>query len=247
MTQNRVINSKYLQILNSNLGSQLNENRYILFWIYNKILNKLRIILIDMKLNNQIKLLTLILINVAFINLVSIYETNAQSRFKTSDVTITIKGTSTLHDWEMESETADSELLFNNNEEGQPDDIENITFRMKKKTLKSDKSGLDKRAYNALNADRHPEIVFSSNGNGDLQKNGTEYRVNSTGDLTVAGVTRQVSIDAICINGDDTRLICSGTSKLKMSDFDIDPPVMMLGTLRTGDEIVIDYRIVYTK
>lgn len=200
-----------------------------------------------MKLNNQIKLFTLILINVALISLASIQETNAQSKFKTSDVTITIKGTSTLHDWEMGSETADSELLLSNSEEGQPDDVENITFRMQKKTLKSDKSGLDKRAYNALEADKHPEIVYSSNGNGNLQRDGDEYRISSTGDLTVAGVTRQVSIDAICINGDDAKLVCSGSRKLKMSDFDIDPPVMMLGTLRTGDEIVIDYRIVYTK
>lgn len=198
-------------------------------------------------MKNPITLFALLLINMSLISLVSIQAANAQSRFKTSDVTITIKGTSTLHDWEMVSKTADSEVLFSSNEEGQPEDVEKVTFRLKKKTLTSDKSGLDRRAYNALNADKHPEIVFSSNGNGNLRKNGDEYRIKSTGDLTVAGVTRKISVEAVCINGDDARLECSGSSKLKMTDFDIDPPVMMLGALRTGDEITIDYKIVYTK
>jgi hypothetical protein len=31
-----------------------------------------------------------------------------------------------------------------------------------------------------------------------------------------------------------------------MSEFDIDPPVMMMGTLRAGDEITINYNIIYT-
>ncbi len=161
--------------------------------------------------------------------------------------TITLTGTSTLHDWEMISESLKSEAVFNTSGEGSPESLESVIFRMNTNSLKSDKSGLDKRAYEALDAKRHPEIVFRTNGSGNLQKNGDKYHISSAGELTVAGVTRQVSVNAVCINGGDERLICSGSTLLKMSDFNIDPPVMMLGALRTGDEVTVTYRIVYTQ
>ena len=160
---------------------------------------------------------------------------------------VTVTGTSTLHDWEMKSETMTSEVVFSTNDSGSPESLESVMLRLSKKTLRSDKSGLERRAYDAMNANHHPEIVFLTNGSGSLQKRGDQYQVSSRGELTVAGVTRQVSVDAICINGDDERLVCSGSTRLKMSDFNIDPPVMMLGALRTGDEITINYNIVYVQ
>jgi hypothetical protein len=30
-----------------------------------------------------------------------------------------------------------------------------------------------------------------------------------------------------------------------MTDFNVEPPVLMLGTLKTGDEVTIAYKIVY--
>ena len=169
----------------------------------------------------------------------------APTTFRSSDVTITVTGTSTVHDWEMISEEASSEALFTVNDEGEPIDLESVSFKLNKTSLKSDKSGLDRRAYDALNASDYPEIIFSTD-NGDVQQSGSNLKVNSTGELSIAGVTRKVDVNASCVNGDGAKLVCTGSQTLKMSDFDIDPPVMMLGTLRTGDEITIDYRIVYT-
>lgn len=160
---------------------------------------------------------------------------------------VTVTGTSTIHDWEMRSEDVAGEAVFNTSDTGSPQSLESVMFRLNKTTLKSDKSGLDKRAYEALNSKRHPEIIFRTNGSNNIRKNGDTYLVNARGDLTIAGVTRQVSVDATCINGDDEKLVCSGSRTLKMSEFDIDPPVMMLGALRTGDEITISYNIVYTR
>ncbi len=159
---------------------------------------------------------------------------------------VTVTGTSTLHDWEMRSGNVGGEAIFTTGESGSPEILESVMFRLEKTTLKSDKSGLDRRAYQALNTNRHPEIVFRTNGSNSVRKTGDRYVVDTRGELTIAGVTRQVSINATCINGDDQRLVCSGSRSLKMSEFDIDPPVMMMGTLRTGDEITINYNIVYT-
>lgn len=159
---------------------------------------------------------------------------------------VTVTGTSTLHDWEMMSGNVGGEAVFVKDESGSPQALESVMFRLEKTTLKSDKSGLDRRAYQAMNTNRHPEIIFRTNGSNSIRKTGDRYIVNTRGELTIAGVTRQISVNATCINGDDSRLVCSGSRSLKMSDFDIDPPVMMMGTLRAGDEITINYNIVYT-
>jgi hypothetical protein len=188
----------------------------------------------------------LIFLNIIFIGIATFSHSAAQSRFTTEEISITVKGTSTLHDWEMESNKAESETVFSLNEKGQPEHLESVAFKLNKGTLKSDKSGLDRRAYEAMNAKRHPEIIFRTTGGGAVKQNGDNFNVTTSGDLTIAGVTRRVSVDATCINGDNDKLVCSGTSQLKMSDFNIDPPVMFLGTLRTGDEIKIEYRMVYT-
>jgi hypothetical protein len=175
-------------------------------------------------------------------------EGNAQEQtFRpTGESYVTVTGTSTLHDWEMKSGNVRGEAIFIKDDSGSPQALESVMFRLEKETLKSDKSGLDRRAYQALNTNRHPEIVFRTNGNNNIRKSGDRYVVNTTGELTIAGVTRQVNVTATCINGEGQRLVCSGSRSLKMSDFDIDPPVMMMGTLRAGDEITINYNIVYT-
>ena len=175
-------------------------------------------------------------------------QSQAQTFKATSDSYIMIKGTSTLHDWELRSENVISEVLFKMNDGGHPENLEYLTFSLNKMTLKSNQSGLDRRAYEALKANRHPELVFRMNGNSSMQQqHGDNYMVSLKGDLIIAGVTRQINVNATCLNGDDKKLICSGSQKLKMTDFQVDPPVMMLGALRTGDEITIDYRMVYTR
>ncbi|MFO7922821.1 MAG: YceI family protein [Bacteroidales bacterium] len=178
-----------------------------------------------------------------------IYDLQAQVQTyrPAEDSYVRVTGTSTLHDWELVSEDISSELRFGTGDDGQPEKIESVSFTLNKKTLKSDKSGLDRRAYEALDANRHPEIVFHANGSGRLEKNGDKYQINSTGELTLAGTKREINVQATCINGEDKKLVCSGSQKLKMSDFDIDPPVMMLGALRTGDEVTVSYSIVFVQ
>lgn len=163
------------------------------------------------------------------------------------DSYVVVKGTSTIHDWEMKSENIMSEVRFKTNDDGQPEQLESVTFRLKTSTLQSDKSGLNRRAYEAMNANQYPDIIFHSNGNGGLEKEGDNYKIRSGGELTIAGNTHQINLKTTCINGDDKKLICSGSHNLKMTDFNIDPPVMMFGALRTDDEVTISYSIVYVQ
>lgn len=158
---------------------------------------------------------------------------------------IRVEGTSTLHDWEMRSEDIEGEISLIMNGDGVPEELESLNFRLKKTSLKSSMSGLERRAYNALNAATYPDITFRLTGRGDIQTNGEGYIVSTRGVLTVAGQTMETDVEAICFNGDDNKLVCSGSQNIKMTDFQIDPPVMMLGALRTVDEVTVNFRVVY--
>ena len=41
------------------------------------------------------------------------------------------------------------------------------------------------------------------------------------------------------------RLSCTGETKLLMTDFGVTPPVFMMGVMKTGDEITINYKMNY--
>jgi len=36
----------------------------------------------------------------------------------------------------------------------------------------------------------------------------------------------------------------SGTKKLRMTDYKVDPPTAMLGALTTGDEVILQFKVV---
>ncbi len=160
---------------------------------------------------------------------------------------IVVKGTSTLQSWEMRSENPVSEVVFRIDEEGNPESLESVVFRLNKKSLESNSSGLNRKAYESLDADRYPEIVFTAEGNGNLVKQGNNYEVTTSGELNISGVTRRITVNATCSNNDEARLVCSGSQKLKMTDFNVDPPVVMFGALRAGDEITVNYTIIFER
>lgn len=163
----------------------------------------------------------------------------------TGDSYVTVKGTSSLHDWELHSETLMSEVVFTTGNGENLESLESVVFILEKTTLESERSRLQRMAHEEMDAENHPEITFRSNGNGTVEASGDEYIITANGDLTISGVTRQVSVEATCIAGDE-ELVCTGTKDLDMTDFDVDPPTLLLGTIRTHEEVTVEFRMVYT-
>ena len=66
------------------------------------------------------------------------------------------------------------------------------------------------------------------------------------GNLTIAGATKPLEIifDA---KVSSNKIVLSGSKSLKMTDFKIDPPKAMFGTITTGDEVIIKFETVFTK
>lgn len=155
---------------------------------------------------------------------------------------LSVSGTSTLHDWEMEAGEITGEGNFEI-EGGELKDLENLTVTIPVKSLKSGKSKMDNNAYDALKADDYPEIRYALKKVSSITQNGDEYVVNATGDLTIAGTTKPISMKTTGKVASGNEVAFSGSTKFKMSEFNVEPPSVMWGTVNTGDEVTINYKV----
>ncbi len=127
---------------------------------------------------------------------------------------IAVDGTSPMHDWTMTSSSANFSGTINGNA------ITNVKFNMPVKNLKSTKGKMmDNKAYDALKADKAPNISFTATslsvGKGNL-----------AGKLTKAGVTKDVSFPVNVVKNGASYNI-TGTENLKLSDFGMERPGFM--------------------
>ena len=172
---------------------------------------------------------------------------NAQLKYHASYTKVAIAGTSTLHDWDMASEKANCDISFTfdgTNLTG----LSSLVFTVDAETLKSHHSGMDKNAYKALNVEKYPEISFSSSY-ANIKANGANsYILSAKGKLTIAGVTKEVWLAGITtINPSDMSMQTTGSAKIKMSEFNVEPPSFMFGAMKTGDEIIVKFNLTLKK
>jgi polyisoprenoid-binding protein YceI len=70
-----------------------------------------------------------------------------------------------------------------------------------------------------------------------------EFNGTATGFLSLAGQTKEIKVPFHGNLLENGKMIVEGKVDLKMSEFKIEPPTAMLGTLKTGDEISIVYSL----
>lgn len=152
---------------------------------------------------------------------------------------ITVAGTSTMHDWTMTSEDVKVQASLNNSGSGGYV-VEVLRFSVPVNTLKSGKSGMDDNAYKALKEKKFPTITFELGNTGA----GGASAVEATGQLTIAGVTKTIAINGKVERLSNGDVKITGTYKLSMNDYQVEPPSFMFGTVNTGEEVTIDYQLI---
>lgn len=164
----------------------------------------------------------------------------------TATGSVALEGDSTLHKYRAEAkgvtararvETAEGEDLGTALRGG---GLKALEVRIPVTKLSSGKKDLDKNMQQALEAKSHPEIGFKLQSYEAEPGAGGAVKMKAKGLLTVAGVQKPVTLDLVATKaGEGMRF--TGTRLLRMTDFGITPPVMMLGTLKTADEVNISF------
>ncbi|WP_127019436.1 YceI family protein [Flagellimonas beolgyonensis] len=171
---------------------------------------------------------------------------SAQSyQISKSEGEVTVTGTSTLHDWEEVAEQKSGTIAIDPS--GELPSISSLKFTVMAESLKSGKDAMDKNTYKALNTGKYKEIVFQMDAVKSISpvvSTSNKYKVVATGKLTIAGKTNTVDLpfDLTLNNG---KVLLNGKKPLKMTDFGIEPPKALLGTIKTGDEIEVHYKTVW--
>jgi polyisoprenoid-binding protein YceI len=152
--------------------------------------------------------------------------------------TISIAGTSTLHEWTMTSKEVSYDAMFETNSQGDPVRISSLLVSLPAESLKSEKTAMDKNAYKALKTDAHKQIAFqlvSSKLDGKT--------IHCSGKLKIAGATKPVDMEVVYTLLPGGALKCKGSKKLVMTDYGVEPPSFMFGSVTTGDEITVTFEV----
>jgi len=150
---------------------------------------------------------------------------------------VKIEGTSTLHDWSMEGNTIAGQI-----------DADHLTavVTIPVASLRSEHAKMDKIMADALKAKQHPDIRYELT-QATPPGAGATFNVKTQGRLTIAGVTRDVTLDVQGTRSADGKYTLIGTAPLKMTAFGIKPPTAMLNTIKTGDDVKVTFRWVVEK
>ena len=151
---------------------------------------------------------------------------------------VKVEGTSTLHAWTMEGSTIAGEVS---------DSPSKAVVRIPVTSIRSDHAKMDKLMAEALKAKTHPEIRFELTETTPADTASNTFTLKAKGKLTIAGVTKDVTLDVQGTKGSDGRYVLTGTTPLKMTAFGIKPPTAMLNTIKTGDDVTVTFRWVVAK
>ena len=102
---------------------------------------------------------------------------------------------------------------------------------------------LDNNLYDALKADDHPDITYQITDDSVISAAKDSLTVRVAGKLAVAGKEKVIDMIVTVRKNQDGTLSIKGNKELLMTDFDVDPPSMMLGLLKTDNTVVIHFNL----
>ncbi|GAA3585393.1 YceI family protein [Snuella lapsa] len=153
-----------------------------------------------------------------------------------------VLGTSSLHDWHIEAEEQSGSIKFSDITTG---NITACQVKIVSESLKSGKRTMDKNTFKALRTDDYPNVLFQLVEVKEITNKGAgKFLVKTVGDLTITGVKKQVDIDfTVAIANEKVSL--TGEKNIKMTDFNIDPPTALFGTITTGNDLTIKFTTIF--
>jgi polyisoprenoid-binding protein YceI len=160
---------------------------------------------------------------------------------------LTIYGTSSLHDWEVVAEKMAGSCTVKV-EDGKVSEVSGLTFSVIVDGLKSGKSGMDDNTYKALNQEKYPKITYKLTNveKAAPSKDGESTIFITKGVLNIAGFSKEIDLKVAGKVTADGGVQFIGKTVFNMTDYKVDPPTAVFGTIKTGDEITIVFKVVYS-
>lgn len=157
---------------------------------------------------------------------------------------LAVNGTSNVHDWTIEAKAMNGKASVTL-DAGDLKAIKSLDFSVEVEQLKSGKSGMDKNTFKALKSTSHKNISFK------LVKvvkittiSDNNYTVETQGDLTIAGVTKRIN-QSFTVKLIGKKMVFTGKQKIDMTVYGVEPPKALMGTIKTGKDVTVDFKVTY--
>lgn len=151
---------------------------------------------------------------------------------------MTIQGSSTLHDWESEITELNAENALAL-EDGTLVAEGRYQVEIPVKEIESPHDKMDRLTYEALKAEEHPVIRYEL----EELKPIDDQRYQSAGKLTIGGQTRPLEMEVAISPVNNGKFTLSGGTGFDMSEFNIKPPSLMFGTIKVRDAVEVNFEL----
>jgi polyisoprenoid-binding protein YceI len=173
---------------------------------------------------------------------------NAQTAFKIGpNPVMTLAGTSTLHNWTMTAHAFTGTATVSLSSSNQLTAVSAFSLQLPVQNLKSESDGMNSNAYEALKSDKNKDIWFKLTSATVTSSGGSKYRIAALGNLTIAGVTKAITLNTTAQVNANGSISCSGSVPILLSNFGIERPSFMLGTMKVGDKMTLTYNLILVK
>ena len=154
---------------------------------------------------------------------------------------ITVKGTSSLHDWIAEVQEYSGNLFLDRDS----NEILDLKIKIVSKSLKGTKKAMHRKIYNALKTDIFEEIIFINDTSQIVERvNESETKLKLSDNLFLAGVKKPIRL-LVSLKQGSNNIIISGTIDVNMVDYAIKPPKALFGTIKVNEIVNISFNTVY--
>jgi polyisoprenoid-binding protein YceI len=164
------------------------------------------------------------------------------------DSKLWIEGTSNLHGWSCTAEKFDAAIELDGAAIAElatatPKALKRVEVKVPVKALKCGHGGMDDNLYKALKADETPEISYILATFDAAAGEADGFTLKTNGTLAIAGKENKLTMDVVATRLPDGSVKATGMVPIKMTDYGIKPPTAMFGTLRTGDEVKVNFTL----
>lgn len=164
-----------------------------------------------------------------------------QTPYSLKTTKMTVDGTSSLHDWTSDVtkvEWVGSFLVSENKVK----EVKNVQVKIAVTSIQSTKGKImDNKTYEAFKYEKNPTIIYKLN-----TISITDAALKANGTLTMAGTTKaiEMSVTAKVLANGDIQL--TGSQKLNMRDYKMEPPTAMMGTIKVGEMVTVKFDFTLT-
>lgn len=163
-----------------------------------------------------------------------------------------VEGGSTVHDWNCPIEELSGSLQADTPEAEDASPVSGISktqVQVPVDAIQCDKDTMNEKLREALQMNAYPEVYFSLS---EAQvsplpdSGGARFSVDATGEIILAGERREIDLPVQGKRLDNGDLRLTGSHTIRLSDYDVDRPTALLGTVRTSEEVTVHFDVTAT-